>query len=112
MSKAAFGELFNIAPNTFRNWINERNKMPVEKAMEICDYFKITLDQFYRAELTESILKQNDAYYIKQVQEQKASETIEQYRAGAKNPLEAMIEAKIKEALAPYLPKDDASKAS
>jgi hypothetical protein len=41
--------------------------MPIKAAMSICEYFKITLDDFYKVDLSNNIsenLKKNDIYSL------------------------------------------------
>ena len=95
MTKVAFGSQFDVAPNTLRNWLTDRNNIPVEKAFEIVDHFNITLDQFYRTELTEAVLKNGDPYYINSNPGTKTSEVDPDYmkkiESGAVNGLEEML---------------------
>lgn len=115
ITKTAFGELFEVGRQTLNNWVNGRNSMPVVKAFEIVDHFNITLDQFYRTELTEAVLKSGDPYYINNNPVRKASDEDPEYRKkielGAVNGLEEMLRNIVRQEMKKNEP-DKPSKAS
>lgn len=60
LTQDEFGEMFNIGKGLISNYINEKALPKIETLINICDYYKLTLDELVRTSLIEKNYRNKD----------------------------------------------------